>query len=213
MGKVLPTEYHTQRNNKILPFVTCGTTCLANYLGYLAEKAGKAYVHDDDKVFQFLNSPQMLTKAKEMIKKGIIDESALCFRTDNPNTPQIDESKFSHLNNFMEMLAVCGNDLTEGDYQFKIEYKKADEIKNTIDSGYPALVSAKFTSGGHFVLVVGYDDASNWVVDDPYGNWNNGYKKADESGAKLKYSIDKVAAVYTFKKGDKLRTLTAQPTV
>ena len=204
----LDTTYHTQRNNGVLPYVSCGTTCLASYLSWLNKRFGKNYVCDDDKVLEALNSEGMLITAENMIKRGVIDKSALNYRSDNPKTP-VDESKFTHLNNFMEMLAECGNYLTNYEFLFSIEYKIPCDIQTVIDSKYPAIISAKFTPGGHFVLVVGYDLDNNFIVDDPYGNWNKSYQ-ADESGAKVKYPIDKVIEVCTYKKNKAMRILRAR---
>jgi|WetSurMetagenome_2_1015567.scaffolds.fasta_scaffold31518_5 hypothetical protein len=209
MEKLLNVPYHTQKNNKILPFVTCGTTSLAGYLDYLSNISGNKFVCDDDKVFEALNSDDMLKTTRQMITKGIIDHSALDYRTDNPNTPLIDESKYTHLNNFMEILAQCGDYLTNTVYHFAIEYLNIDEIKTVINSGYPVLLSAKFTSGGHFILIAGYDDMGNWIVKDPYGNWNNNYKNFNESGNCLLYDINKIVSIFTFRKGDKLRIMRA----
>ena len=208
--KVLDTKYHTQVNNEILPFVTCGTTSLANYLNWINIHWNKAYVCDDDKVMQTMNGPEMLARAKSMIVKGIIDQSALEYRQDNPQTPAIDESKFTHLNNFMEVIAECGKFLTNNEFDFKIEYQTPDNIKTCIDNDFPALTSARFTTGGHFVLIAGYDDEKNFIVDDPYGDWNSNYSQGTVgNGAKLKYSIDKMSGIYTFKKGDAWRILRA----
>ena len=207
--KVLDTKYHTQLNNKVLPYVTCGTTSLANYINWLDIKFGTNFQCDDDKVMEILNSQPLLARAKAMITQGIIDASALDVRDDHSGNPiTIDGEHFTHLNNFMEMLAVCGNFITNGQFDFKIEYKTPDEIKQIIDSDFPALISAKFTQSGHFVLIVGYDDEGNFIVDDPYGNWNDSYSTTGD-GSKLKYNIQKLESIYTFKKGDSLRILRA----
>jgi uncharacterized protein YvpB len=58
----------------------------------------------------------------------------------------------------------------------------------------------KFTSSGHYVLVVGYDDKNNFVVDDPYGDWNKNYvlETLGKGGKKL-YDIEKIDKIYTNK--------------
>jgi hypothetical protein len=211
--KVLDTKYHCQLNNRVLPYVTCGTTSLANYINWLDNKWGTNFQCDDDKVMEILNSQSMLDKAKEMIREGIIDESALAVRNDNFGNPiTIDGEHFTHLNNFDEMLAACGNFITNGQFNFNVEYRTPDEIKQIIDSDFPSLIAAMFTKSGHFVLVVGYDDEGNFIVDDPYGNWNDSYTTTRD-GAKLKYNIQKVVSIYPFKKngptGDTLRVLRA----
>jgi len=42
----------------------------------------------------------------------------------------------------------------------------------------------------------------DFIVDDPYGDWNSNYSQETVgNGAKLKYSIDKMSGIYTFKRG------------
>lgn len=201
MSKILATKYHSQLNNTILPYVSCGTTSLANYLQWLNIKFGTSFECDDDNVMKLLNSQPMIDKAKELVKKGVIDSAALEFRVDNPKTPNINEANFNHANNFKEMLVAVANYITNGTFIFKVEYLSIDEIKASIDSDFPVIISAKFTSGGHFVQIVGYDE-SNWICDDPYGSWNTGYK-TDESGAKVLYNRAKVDMIFTFAKREK----------
>lgn len=205
----LPTKYHTQINNKILPYVSCGTTCLAEYISWLNIKWNKNYICDDDKVFEILNSQPIIDQANILIKKGIIDNSALDYRLDNPNTI-IDESHYAHLNNFMELLAICGNYITNNEFSFQIKYQLPDEIKYAIDDDYPSLLGASFTKSGHFVLVVGYDDNDNLIVDDPYGNWNKSYSKETlGQGNHLPYNIKEIDKIVQFRIGMMWRIMRA----
>jgi len=135
-----------------------------------------------------------------MIEEGIIDAAAMEYRTDNKKTP-VDESKYTHLNNFKEMLVALGNYITNKVFEFKTVYLSVDEIKKSIDEDMPVIISAKFTSGGHFVEIVGYDDTEDYVVDDPYGDWNKKYSSDSlGGGGKLKYNISKLDTIFTFKK-------------
>ena len=201
MRKQLDTKYHTQINNKILPYVTCGVTCLAEYVDWLNKKFSKNYACDDDKLMEALNSDAMTNLAKSLIKQGVIDSSALEMRTDNPKTKDVDESKFNHTNNFKPMLSALGGFITNGEFNFKTEYLTVQEIEKSIDDEFPVQISAKFTSGGHFVLIVGYDtEKRSFIVDDPYGNWNKNY--SDDTlgnGSKLEYFITNLDSVFTFK--------------
>jgi len=200
MSKILATKYHTQINNEILPYASCGVTCMAMILNWLNDKFGTTYECDDDKLFEILNSKPIIDIAKELVKEGKLDKAALEYRVDNPKTV-IDESKFTHLNNFKEVLVVLGNYITKEVFLFKEEYLSVDEIKKSIMEDMPVIISAKFTSGGHFVTLVGYDDANNYVVDDPYGDWNKSYSSETLGrGKKLSYDIKKLSNAVTFKK-------------
>jgi len=201
MRKQLDIIYHTQINNKILPYVTCGVTCLAEYIHWINKKFNKTYVCNDDKLMEILNSEALTNIAKDLIKKGIIDASALKIRIDNLKTKDIDESKFNHTNNFKPMLSALGGLVTKGEFNFKTEYLTIQEIDKSIDDEFPVQISAKFTSGGHFVLIVGYDtEKRSFIVDDPYGNWTKNY--SDDTlgkGNKLDYFITNLDSIFTFK--------------
>jgi len=55
-------------------------------------------------------------------------------------------------------------------------------VKNWLASGKPAVTHGYFTSFGHIVVFVGYDD-TGFIVHDPYGEWfADGYDRNDPSG-------------------------------
>ena len=72
------------------------------------------------------------------------------------------------------------------------------DIKKQIDDGRPVIVHGYFTSVGHIMVVVGYDDTkSEWIVNDPAGRWcgvvGGGYGSCGgdfESGRTRRYSYD-----------------------
>lgn len=68
------------------------------------------------------------------------------------------------------------------------------EVRHWIDSGNPAVIHGYFTSFGHIVTVVGYDDAG-LIVHDPYGEWFATGYRTDLSGAFLHYSDDLIAGL------------------
>jgi hypothetical protein len=145
--KILSTVYHSQLDNKILPYVTCGTTCMANYFQWLNIQYEKNYMDNDDGVLEKLNDAIMLGKAQELIDKKIIGEVALSVRNDDPRTPDVDESEFNHLNNYAVMLAELGNYITnrhfqdwltedKSDFIFKSDYRSIEDMKTSIDEGF-----------------------------------------------------------------------------
>lgn len=44
------------------------------------------------------------------------------------------------------------------------------QVKAWLDSGKPCIVHGYFTSSGHIMPIVGYND-KGWIVHDPYGEW------------------------------------------
>jgi len=69
-------------------------------------------------------------------------------------------------------------------------------IKRQVDAGRPVIVHGNFTSVGHIMVIVGYDEsAKQWVVNDPAGRWcggvGGGYSSCRgdyESGKTRRYS-------------------------
>jgi uncharacterized protein YvpB len=62
-----------------------------------------------------------------------------------------------------------------------------EEVKDWLADLNPAVAHGYFTSYGHIVVLVGYDD-SGFIVHDPYGEWFSTGYRTDLSGAYLHYS-------------------------
>jgi uncharacterized protein YvpB len=62
-----------------------------------------------------------------------------------------------------------------------------DDIKDWIAAGNPAVIHGYFTSFGHIMPVVGYDEYG-FIVHDPYGEWFSSGYRTDLSGSYLNYS-------------------------
>ena len=58
------------------------------------------------------------------------------------------------------------------------------DIKREIGQGFPFVLLNSLTSAGHYILVLGYNDADHSVVvNDPYGDKNQGYMNYSGKGA------------------------------
>jgi uncharacterized protein YvpB len=76
------------------------------------------------------------------------------------------------------------------DYGLQDEFRTnatIDEVKNWLADLNPAVIHGYFTSFGHIVVVVGYDE-NGFYVHDPYGEWFPGGYRTDLSGKYLHYS-------------------------
>jgi uncharacterized protein YvpB len=62
-----------------------------------------------------------------------------------------------------------------------------NEVKEWVAEGNPAVIHGYFTSFGHILVVVGYDEYG-LIVHDPYGEWFPSGYRTDLSGAYLHYS-------------------------
>lgn len=68
-------------------------------------------------------------------------------------------------------------------------YGAVENVKAWLAEGKPVITHGYFTSFGHIIVLVGYDE-KGWIVHDPYGEWfASGYRN-DLSGAFLHYSYD-----------------------
>jgi uncharacterized protein YvpB len=64
-----------------------------------------------------------------------------------------------------------------------------DRAKDHIAKGNPVVVHGYFTSFGHIIVLVGYDQ-NGFIVHDPYGEWFSTGYRTDLSGAFLHYSYN-----------------------
>jgi hypothetical protein len=64
---------------------------------------------------------------------------------------------------------------TEGLFAKTSRTASRTTVKRQIDAGRPVIVHGYFTSVGHIMVVVGYDDEKReWIVNDPAGRWCGG---------------------------------------
>mgnify|MGYP000199931678 FL=1 len=76
------------------------------------------------------------------------------------------------------------------DYGRQDEFKanaKIEEVKDWLADGNPAVFHGYFTSFGHIIVAVGFDDAG-FLAHDPYGEWFSTGYRTDLSGEYLHYS-------------------------
>lgn len=69
-----------------------------------------------------------------------------------------------------------------------------EEAKNWVADEKPAVAHGFFTSYGHIVVFVGYDE-SGFIVHDPYGEWFPGGYRTDLSGKYVHYSYNLIRKV------------------
>lgn len=62
-----------------------------------------------------------------------------------------------------------------------------EDVQDWLAAGNPAVIHGYFTSFGHIIVVVGYDEYG-FIVHDPYGEWFASGYRTDLSGAYLHYS-------------------------
>lgn len=62
--------------------------------------------------------------------------------------------------------------------------------KKWLDDGNPLIVHGYFTQSGHIIVIRGYDEKGDWIVNDPAGEWfSDGYRYGEDlTGENLVYS-------------------------
>lgn len=70
---------------------------------------------------------------------------------------------------------------------FFTETATIEDVQSWLAMGNPAVTHGYFTSFGHIIVLVGYNQNS-FIVHDPYGEWFSGGYRTDLSGESLEYS-------------------------
>ncbi len=75
-------------------------------------------------------------------------------------------------------------------YGYKDDFQsnaKWEDVKQWLNQGNPCIVHGYFTSSGHIITIIGYNQ-TGWIVNDPYGEWYSTGYDTSKSGAGLTYS-------------------------
>lgn len=64
-----------------------------------------------------------------------------------------------------------------------------DEVREHLSSGFPCILHGYFTSFGHIIVAIGWDE-DGLIVHDPYGEWFPSGYRTDLSGEALHYSYN-----------------------
>lgn len=200
---VLNIPYNTQRDNRLSPTSACNVTSLAMSISpyytkehedLLITKFGMANFHTkiydqvaklgyhnlslDDKLFAAINSREFQNYMLHKYPREVWIQNYF--------------HKCAGNEVFLSLVEIVNYILNDTRYATMNKRLSLDLIIKEIQQGYPVIICGKFT-GGHFVLVVGYNLKKNvLVIHDPWGNWNTGYK--DVNGKFVEYSIPKLFA-------------------
>jgi hypothetical protein len=171
ISRLLPVSYLSQRDNEHRPLATCNVTSLAMALqfhGVSAQHLGKQL---EDELFELIHSPAGLsyyeTASPELQAKGIPPEDVL--------------------DNLVWTAGQRGMNATFS------ETRTIADIEREVHSGRPAMISGMFTGAGHIVLLIGLCESGDFIVHDPFGDWNRGYKAKD--GTSRIYAREKILHV------------------
>lgn len=166
-SRIRGVAYHSQRDNLEHPSGTCNVTSLAMVL----EARGVRPQHPDaqleDELFERLLTPEGKAKATAI---GVTSNPWT-----NPRMLQWLVEQVGHTDAFAE------------------NHTWADVWAHVEGRGIPVVISGRFTSSGHIVVLLGRTTDGDLLVHDPYGDWNRGYASA--RGDFRIYPKDKLEAV------------------
>lgn len=156
--------YYTQRNNKIKPGSSCNVTSMVAALsaaGWPVEKMASGGRQPEDELMRFI-----LTDAACDRKWRMLDPQG-----------RIPPNEWHAVLAYGTNRWLLGLGYPSGIVEWK-ENATLAEIQDQVNKGGAAVVSGQFPCQGgkldHVVAVVGYD-AAGFIIDDPWGDWHDGY--------------------------------------
>lgn len=150
---VTETPYYPQRDNEYNPHGTCNVTCLAMVLshhGYVPAMEKQL----EDELYLRLQEPdaqaEFVRSYPSLAKQGY---------------------KPRHIHGMLRWLAQ--------QYDFYARFDDDVMLGEMTTWGQqhgPMILSGKFTGSGHIVTLVGQTASNDFIVHDPYGDWNTAYR-------------------------------------
>ena len=169
--------YYTQRNNKIKPGSSCNVTSMVAALsaaGWPVEKMASGGRQPEDELMRFI-----LTDAACDRKWRMLDPQG-----------KIPPNEWHAVLAYGTNRWLLGLGYPSGIVEWK-ENATLEEIRQQVDKGGSVVVSGQFPYQGgkldHVVAVVGYD-AAGFIIDDPWGDWHDGYATVNGDDIGLRHS-------------------------
>lgn len=164
--------YYSQRDNVYVPSGTCNVTSLAMVLASLGLKPSNKDVQLEDELFTKLNT----------------EEARAYFESKYPNL----KKQGYNPRNVHGMLAWLALQYGFTDIFSARTYRH--EIDTHLRKGIPVILSGQFTASGHIVVLLGFTADGDYIFNDPWGNWEHGYRTGT-NGERVIYNMEDVNAV------------------
>ncbi len=153
----LGVPYLSQRDNAHLPLSTCNVTALAMALRHRGVVANSGSKQLEDELYECLHSDAGLGYYQEhspdLHKKGVPPEEV-----------------------FDNLIWVAQQRGVSCSFA---ENRAISEIEAEVRAARPVLLSGHFVGSGHIVLLVGLCQSGDFIIHDPFGDWNDEYKGMD----------------------------------
>jgi len=192
MGKIVDLSvddfYHSQVNNRYLPFDACMPTSFimglkdegipVTSLDSVAIISAPAFIHPVD-----MQPEDFLMVLMRSLWGISLRDKFKWAKEANANPNEVHEAVSLAVN------AIVGKNVTE-----YLKEQTLENIESQILAKHPVVLGGGFTTYGHVVAVVGgvWDDSdklSHLIVDDPYGDYFTGYKSKKGNG--VRFPVDK----------------------
>jgi len=160
---LLEVPYLSQRDNVHRPLATCNVTSLAMALRYYdigPEHRGKQL---EDELYELLHSPAGLAyyaaQSPELYARGVPPEEV-----------------------YDNLVWATGR---RGLLSSFSESRQLSDIESEVAAGRPVMLSGRFTGSGHIVVLVGLCRSGDFIVHDPFGDWNHQYQPGSHGQARI----------------------------
>ena len=178
---LLDVPYFSQRDNMNVPSGTCNVTSLAMTLAFHGIRPKNPTEQLEDELFERLLAPD----GRAYFEKAF---------------PWAKEQGLNPRNIHGMLLWLAGKYGFKNGFTWNATLTQLDEH---LRNHGPVIVSGKFTSGGHIVTLIGFTHTWDFIINDPWGNWNAGYHQ-DHDGKRVIYNLEDMAAILNGKPvGDK----------
>ena len=164
-----PLQYRTQRDNVHAPSSTCNVTSYAMVLSVLGitDPPGKQL---EDALYEAIVSPEGQAYARQHFPWAVGTTSLWT----------------------VHGMLVWAASRYKVRAEFATNRRWADIVRE-LERGRPVVFSGKFTSSGHIVMLNGIADARTFIVQDPWGDWNRGYRETN--GASRVYTQEALSQI------------------
>lgn len=157
LAALLDVPYLSQRDNQHRPLATCNVTSLAMALRFRGVTPHSVDKQFEDELFELLHSPAGMAhyaeSSPDLHSKSVPPEDVLT--------------------NLVWAAQQHGVDATFA------EDRTLLDIEQEVLQGRPVMLSGLFTGSGHIVLLIGLCQSGDFIVHDPFGDWNHGYQSKE----------------------------------
>jgi uncharacterized protein YvpB len=164
---ILEVPYLSQRDNQHHPNGTCNVTCLAMVLSYFGVRPRRELEQLEDELFNVLWS----------------DEGRAYFRK---NFPDAERQNFNPQNVHGMLTWLAKKYGMKARFTMRARWS---ELRQELSAERPVIVTGRFTASGHIVLLVGVTSGGDFVVHDPFGDWNRAYRPPHDGAFRI-YQAD-----------------------